>query len=116
MTLHTEFMDRIIEHYGERLADTPKQNYDALNVSFANGLHVEIRFAGAEEYSIKWNTGTAEFQIDTAPLHQGLDTFPNHLHRGDGEVRADPYTTPGDPPWSNVKAVLDAILDNPLSD
>ncbi len=116
MTLHAELADRIIDHYGEQLADTPRQNYDALGLSFANGLRVEIRFATPEEYAIRWSSGGAESRIDTAPLHRGLDTFPNHLHCADGEVRADPYTTPGHPPWDNLKAVLDAILTNPPPD
>ncbi len=114
MTLHAELIDEIISHYGEQLADTPQQSYDAVTLSFATGLAMEIRFASADEYSLKWNEAETEFRIDTAPLHPELSTFPNHLHLGDGELRADPFTTPGNSPWDNLKAVLDTILENPL--
>ncbi len=114
MTLHTELIDNIISHYGERLVDTPQQSYDAVTLSFTNNTAVEIRFAGEDEYSLKWNSAEKEFRIDTAPLHPELSTFPNHLHLSNGEMRADPFTTPGNPPWENVKAVLDNILENPI--
>ncbi len=114
MTLQAELIDEIISHYGERLTDTPQQSYDAVTLSFANELAMEIRFASADEYSLKWSVAEKEFRIDTAPLHPELATFPNHLHLGNGEVRADPFTTPGNPPWENVRAVLDPLLENPI--
>ncbi len=114
MTLHTELIDQIISHYGEHLADTPQQSYDAVTLTFSNDLAMEIRFASADEYSLKWSVAEKEFRIDTAPLHPELATFPNHLHLDDGGMRADPLTTPGNPPWENVKAVLDVILENPI--
>ncbi len=110
MTLHAEIMEQIIDRYGELLADTPKQNYDAVSAIFAGGIRMEIRFASSTEYSLGWSTESGEFRIDTAPLHEELATYPNHLHTPGGELRADPYTTPGAPPWDNIRAVLDAIL------
>ncbi len=114
MTLHAEFTDEIITRYGEQLADAPQQSYDAVTLTFANGLAVEIRFASADEYSFQWQSAEQAFRIDTSPLHPELATFPNHLHHSNGEMRADLFTTPGNPPWENVKAVLDAVLKNPL--
>ncbi len=114
MTLHSEIANEIIDHYGERLADTPKQNYDALTVSLTNGVTLEIRIASTEEYSFQWKLDKEEFRIDTAPLHSNLSTFPNHLHHSSGELQSDPFTIPGNHPWQNVKRVLDAVLENPL--
>lgn len=114
MTLHTEIANKIIDHYGERLIDSPKQNHDALTISLANDVTLEIRMASADEYSFQWKLGEEEFRIDTAPLHPDLPTFPNHLHHSSGQLRPDPLTTPGNPPWQNVERVLDSILENPL--
>jgi len=114
VTLHSELIDNIINHYGEQLVDTPQQSYDAVILSFANDLAVEIRFASEDEYSFKWSSAEKEFRIDTAPLHPELSTFPNHLHLSNGKMLADPFTTPGTAPWENVKAVLDKILENPI--
>ncbi len=114
MTLHAELADEVISHYGEELADTPKQSYDAVTLSFAGDLTLDIRFASADEYSLEWHSAGSRLRIDTAPLHPELTTFPNHLHRCDGEIVADPLTTPGDPPWENVRKLLDAVLKNPL--
>jgi len=114
MTLHTEIANKIIDHYGESLIDSPKQNHDALTVSLSNGVVLEIRMASADEYSFLWKTEEKEFRIDTAPLHPDISTFPNHLHHSSGELRPDPLTTPGVPPWQNVEQVLNAILENPM--
>ncbi len=114
MTLHTEIANEIIECYGERLIDTPKQSHDALTVSLANEVTLEIRIASSEEYSFQWKSGKETFRIDTAPLHPELSTFPNHLHHSSGELQPDLLTTPGNPPWQNVKQILDTILENPL--
>jgi len=116
MTLYSGLIDEIISRYGEQLSDMPKQTYDAINIYFANGLAVELHFANAEEYSINWQADEKEFRIDTAPLHPELSTFPNHLHNSSGELSDDPFTTPGNPPWDNVKTVLDSILKNPTPD
>lgn len=87
---------------------------DALLVSLRNEVAVELRFADPREYSIGWRWGDAEQRIDTAPLHRELATFPNHWHDADGRVRADPLTRPGQEPWANARAVISALLDDPL--
>lgn len=87
---------------------------DALIVQLRNEVALELRFADAREYSIGWRWGDAEQRIDTAPLHRDLATFPNHWHDADGRVQADPLTRPQDEPWANVRAVISALLEDPL--
>ncbi len=116
MTLHNDIANQIITHYGEKLSDTPKHHHDALTVALVNDVVLEIRMLSAEEYSFQWQVGEKHLRIDTAPLHPELSTFPNHLHHTGDELKPDPCTRPGDAPWSNVKRVLDTLLENPLLD
>lgn len=114
MTLHSALADEVIRHFGEYLDDAPLITHDAITFYFQNGLMLQARFAGAGEYSIQWRFGEAELRIDTAPLHPGLSSFPNHLHGPDGSVRPDRLTHPGQSPQENLAAVLNAILADPL--
>lgn len=108
-----EIAERLIEHYGQHLNDAPALAHDALTARFDNGIILELRFASAEEYSLRWHHDDQTLAIDTAPLHPGLATFPNHLHSADGNAHPDPLTRPGAAPWDNVRAVLGRILDDP---
>lgn len=108
-----EIAERLIEHYGQHLNDAPALAHDALTARFDNGIILELRFASAGEYSLRWHHDDQTLAIDTAPLHPELATFPNHLHGADGSARPDPLTRPGAPPWDNVRAVLGRILDDP---
>lgn len=114
MTLHTALVDQIIGQFGEHLDSTSEVSQDAFTLRMQNGLVLQARFASAEEYSIHWHFNNTECRIDTAPLHPGLSSFPNHLHGSDGVVRPDYFTRPGQPPQENLAAVLNAILADPL--
>ena len=114
MSLHGELAERLIEHYGPDLAESPRLSHDAVTAIFQDGLALELRFAGAEEYALRWRRGEAELCIDTAPLHRQLATFPHHLHDDRGGLRADPVTQPGREPWENVRALVDRIRRDPL--
>ena len=113
MSLHEELSAEVISHCGERLQGVPRQSFDAMTITFDNGLDVELRFAGDGEYCIAWQWQGEIRRIDTAPLHPGLATFPNHLHTADGGPQPDPLTVPGRTPWENLRAVLDALLQDP---
>lgn len=109
-----EIAEHLIEHYGERLHDAPVLAHDALTATLDNGVILELHFAGAEEYSLRWQHDGRVFAIDTAPLHPGLATFPNHLHAPDGTLHPDPLTQPGRAPWDNVRALVERVLSDPL--
>lgn len=110
MNPHAAIVDRVVEVFGERLNAAPQLAHDAVTMSFDDGLTVQARFAGDDEYSIEWRRGTRQFRIDTAPLHRGLESFPNHFHDADGGVHADTLTRPGAPPWDNLRVVLEVVL------
>lgn len=114
MSLHLELKEQIESAYGAHLPGGAQLQQDALLLEFDSGLKMELRFASAEEYALAWLWGDAELRIDTAPLHDSLATHPNHLHDEEGRVRADPLTTPGAPPWDNVRKLIDAVLLDPL--
>lgn len=110
MSIHWELKPLIDERYRDRLSGPCELKQDALLLGYENGLEVELRFASAEEYSIRWTCDGYSGAIDTAPSHPQLSTRPNHLHAADGSVWADPLTQPGAHPWDNLCAVLDALL------
>ena len=114
MTIHLALKERIEERYRDALAGPIELRQDALLVQLGNGVIAELRFASADEYVIAWRWGDAELRIDTAPLHAGLATYPNHLHDAVGEVRSDTITRPQREPWDNARAVIDALLADPL--
>lgn len=114
MSLHWDLKPLLDERYGAVLAGPCELKQDALVLGFENGLEMELRIASAHDYSFHWLWGEAELRIDTAPLHGELATAPNHLHDADGTVRPDPLTRPGAAAWDNVRAVLDAVRDDPL--
>lgn len=115
MTLHLDLKEKIESRYGERLPGGVTLAQDALIAAFEDGLTVEVRYANAHEYSIAWRWGEALLRIDTAPVHPGLATFPNHLHDAEGKVDPDPLTVPGQEPWENLCRVLDTLLRDPLA-
>lgn len=110
MNPHAIIVEQVVDRFGERLVANPQLAHDAVTLEFAGGLTVQARFAGSDEYSIEWRRGGGQFRIDTAPLHRGLASFPNHRHEPDGSVLADRLTRPGAAPWDNLRAVLDVLL------
>jgi hypothetical protein len=102
--------DRVVEAFGERLTASPRLAHDAVTLEFGDDLAMQARFASDDEYSIEWQRGAQRFRIDTAPLHRGLASFPNHFHDADGSVHADLLTRPGAAPWDNLRAVLEMVL------
>ncbi len=104
--------------YVGALAGPSQVSQDALSFTLKSGVTVEVHVAAADAYSLRWRAVGAggaprEAGIDTAPVHPHLATVPNHLHRADGAVHADPLTRPGADPAANLRALLDALLANP---
>lgn len=114
MNLHLDLAEAILDGFGEQLAEPVDVKQDALLVRLENGVLLTIRYAARDAYALRWTWGDAELAIDTAPVHAALDTRPNHLHRADGTVAADPLTHCGADPWDNVRVVIEALLRDPL--
>lgn len=112
--LHPSLKEAIDREFAAAMVQPAELCRDALLVRLRNEVAIELRIASATDYSIGWRWGEAELRIDTAPLHPQLATFPNHLHDGDGQLQPDPLTQPGGDPWDNVRAVIAALLDDPL--
>jgi hypothetical protein len=87
---------------------------DALELGLANGVELTLRIVGGSEYAMSWRWGEAEMRIDTAPLHDTLRTYPNHLHTPGGLAVDDPVSEIGADPWRNVRALIERLLDAPL--
>jgi len=114
MSLHLELGSMIEAAFGNDLASPVEQKQDALIIRLKNGVTLNVRYAAPDAYSLRWAYGDAESGIDTAPLHQGLATFPNHFHDANGHIIADPVTRPDALPEDNLQKLIRALLDDPV--
>lgn len=118
MSLHPELLEQISRDFGARLRSPARLTQDALVIELDNGVDLTVRYAADDAYSLRWRfsgeAGECEWGIDTAPLHPTLATRPNHLHRADGGVVADPLTRPDRSPGQNLAAVVAAVLVSPM--
>jgi hypothetical protein len=114
MTLLIELKEAVDASLLPNLEEPATLCRDALMLRLNNGVVMELRFASAGEYALTWRYGDAELRIDTAPVDHAVATSPHHLHDADGQVRADPVTQPGAAPLENVRALIIAILADPL--
>lgn len=115
MSLLQRLGDEVVERFGEHLLAAPQITHDALLLEFANGVRLQSRFGAPGEYCLSWRFGGLEQRIDTAPVHPGLATFPNHLHDADGLARPDPLTRVDRPAIENIVAVIEVLLRAPES-
>jgi hypothetical protein len=114
MSLHLELGSLIETIFANDLDGPIEQKQDAMIVRLKNGVTLEVRYAAADAYSLRWSYGEAESAIDTAPVHPGLATFPNHFHDAAGRVVADPISRPDASPEDNLRSLIRALLDNPM--
>lgn len=113
MTLHLELRDAIEARYGDELDGPVELHQDAIKLRLGNGVEMEVRFASEDAYSIRWNSGSDELCIDTAPRPNLQPGSASHFHDQRGNVRADPLTRPGMIPMENLSSVIDAVLISP---
>lgn len=114
MSLHLELGALVEADFGTDLESPPEQKQDALIIRLKNNVTLNVRYAAPDAYSLRWTHGDAESGIDTAPLHRGLATFPNHFHDASGHIRADPVTRPDASPEDNLRRLIRALLDDPV--
>lgn len=114
MSLHLELGSTIEAAFGNDLASPVEQKQDALIIHLKNGVKLDVHYAAGDAYSLRWVFGDAESGIDTAPLHPGLATFPNHFHDAGGRTLADPVTRPDASPEDNLRKLIRALLDDPM--
>ena len=114
MSLHLELGSAIDAAFEDDLDSPVEQKQDAMIVRLKNGVMLDVRYAAADAYSLRWAYGDAESGIDTAPLHRELATFPNHFHEAGGRVMADPITRPDASPADNLQNLIRALIDNPM--
>ena len=117
MSLHTELLDYLEREHEDALLTPPQLSQDALTLVLKNGVVLTVRYAATDAYSLRWRTSLhadgAEIGIDTAPTHPQLATTPNHLHRADGSVVADPLTRIDRSPEENLARVIEALIHDP---
>lgn len=112
--LHIEIKEQIESTFDATQLESVTLCRDALELRLSNGVDLTLRIVGPSEYAMSWRWGEAAMSIDTAPLHDTLRTYPNHLHTPDGQVVDDPVTDIAVNPWHNVCALIGRLLDQPL--
>lgn len=112
-TLHLQLAEFIQSTRAELLAQPPQLAQDALILTLANGTVLTVRFATPDAYSLRWEHAGDHYCIDTAAVHDGLATHPNHLHDPHGRVHPDPVTDLAHAPQRNLAALVDALLRSP---
>lgn len=116
MSIHLELAAMIDAEFSDQLAGPLEPRQDSLVVSLRNGVRLTIHYAGQDAYSLRWQFEGGEAGIDTAPMHRGLTTFPHHYHAPDGQVLADPLTSPERSPRENLRGLLQALARSPRLD
>lgn len=114
MSIHLELAALIEEEFPGHLDGTLERRQDALRLRLNNGVQLTIQYADQMAYSLRWEYDGLMAGIDTAPLHQGLGTFPHHYHTVDGQVLADPVTSPERSPPDNLRRLLAALTTSPV--
>ncbi len=114
MSLHLELGTSVEQTFPDDLEEAVELRQDTLIVRLKNGVTLEVRYAAADAYSLRWIYGDAESGIDTAPLHRDLATFPNHFHDTAGRIVADPVTRPDATPEDNLHCLIRALLEDPM--
>ena len=114
MSLHLELGSAIEQAFRDDLDGPVEHKQDVMTVRLNNGVALEVRYAAADAYSLRWVYGEVESGIDTAPLHPDLATFPNHFHDAAGRIVADPVTRPDASPEDNLHRLIRALLDDPM--
>lgn len=112
ISFHLAFKAILESEYADRLSEQVRMAQDALLFGFDDGLAVELRYAGADAFSLRWMWRDREFRLYTSPVHEGAPGTP-FLQVEDGE--AEPFTL-GDAatgPRAWFTALLDLLLRNP---
>ena len=105
--LHLLMAEKVQAEFAEALDSAPVLLQNALQLVLDNGVEMEIRYADPQHYSIVWQWGEPRCRIDTA-------TGSSRLVREDGSEAPDTLTLAGADPWTNLKALLTAVVADPL--
>jgi len=112
--IHLTFNTLLNAEYGDRMSEPVRLAQDALLLSFQTGLMMEVRYLNADEFSIRWTWGEAEFCVDTAPT--GDDSFGPcvRLSKDDGSVQLFTFAPQDRDCWRHFSSLLDHLLVDPM--
>lgn len=105
--LHLLMAEKVQAEFAEALDSAPVLLQNALQLVLDSGVEMEVRYADPQHYSIVWQWGEPRCRIDTA-------NGASRLVRDDGTEAADTLTQAGADPWTNLKALLTAVVADPL--
>lgn len=79
---------------------------DGLLIKLNDGSLLELHYPNKKEYSFNFLRNEKLFIIDTAPIHNELEIFPNHIHDFEGKLIKDEITNINNEPVENIKNFL----------
>ena len=92
--------------FGNVLKSSAEVKSDGLLLLFKDGSRLELHYPDKKEYSFNFLRNDKLFIIDTAPVHDELETFPNHIHNFDGKLIKDEITSISNEPAKNIENFL----------
>ena len=92
--------------FGNVLKSPAEVKSDGLLLRFNDGSRLELHYPDKKEYSFNFLKNDKLLIIDTAPIHDELETFPNHIHNFDGKLIKDEITSINDEPVKNIENFL----------
>jgi hypothetical protein len=97
----------INSRFSDVLQSPAEVKSDGLLLQFNDGSLLELHYPNKKEYSFNFlKDGKKLFVIDTAPIHNELETFPNHIHNFDGNLTKDEITNINNEPVKNIENFL----------
>ena len=92
--------------FGNVLKSPAEVKSDGLLLQFNDGSRLELHYPYKKEYSFNFLRGEKVFIIDTAPIHNELETYPNHIHDFEGKLIKDKITDINNEPIKNIENFL----------
>lgn len=109
-TINEEYAIKVANDINAAFKDTLKVpteiKSDGLLLKFNDGSQLELHYPSKKKYSFNFLKDGKLFIIDTAPIHNELETYPNHIHDFDGKLLKDNITDVNNDPVKNVENFL----------
>lgn len=103
----TRLADLVTREFSELLSAPPQLLETRLRLRLRDGSYVDIRYPIDSEYSIHWQRKQGMYRWNTAPHHQGAQSYPRHVHYGtEGDVREDDMTDDNASPEDRLRKIL----------
>ncbi len=110
VSIHKRLVKLLEERFMVQLVFPPELLYDGIRVKLFGNISLHIIYPTEDKYSLSWDIRGSSFRIDTAPLHHGLGTYPNHIHFSNEDIKDDPFTSINQTPEQNLEVIMRELI------